>query len=46
MLSASDSKKKTQTNIDNCATKELRWLEKQINKAVSDGRFLFQIMDF
>lgn len=46
MLSASDSKKKTQTNIDNCATKELRWLEKQINNAVSDGRFLFQIMDF
>ena len=39
MLSASDAKKKTQSNIDNCTTKELRLLEKQINKAIFDGRF-------
>lgn len=39
MLSAGDAKKKTQSNIDNCTTKELRLLEKQINKAIFDGRF-------
>ena len=39
MISAGDAKKKTQSNIDNCTTKELRLLEKQINKAISDGRF-------
>lgn len=39
MLSAGDAKKKTQSNIDNCTTKELRLSEKQINKAIFDGRF-------
>lgn len=39
MLTAEKAKKKTQSNIDNCATKELTYLEKQINKAVHDGRF-------
>ena len=39
MLSANAAKKKTQSNIDNCITKELLQLEKQINKAVSYGRF-------
>ena len=39
MLSASDAKKRTQSNIDNCMTKELVQLEKQINRAISYGRF-------
>lgn len=39
MLTAEEAKIKTQTNINNCATKELTYLEKQISKAVHDGRF-------
>ncbi len=48
MLTAEEAKKKTQSNIDNCATKELTYLEKQINKAVQYMMdvFLFQILDF
>ena len=39
MLSASEAKKKTLNNIKECTTKELSMLEKQINQAISNGKF-------
>lgn len=39
MLSASEAKSKTQNNIDNCVTKELEKLDKQISDAICHGSF-------
>lgn len=39
MLSASETKKKTQNNIDSCVTQELEKLNKQIDDAIAKGKF-------
>ncbi len=40
MISASEARKKTENNINNCATKELSEIMKQIDKAIANGNFL------
>ena len=39
MLSASEANQKTRNNIKKCLTKELSELEKQIDEAISNGKF-------
>lgn len=39
MLPASEAKKKTHNNINDCVTKELDKLNKQIDEAIAKGKF-------
>ena len=39
MLYAHEAKRKTLENIEECTTKELSKIEKQINEAVANGKF-------
>ena len=39
MLTASEANEQAKININNCVTEELSSLEKQINKAVANGKF-------
>lgn len=39
MISASEARKKTENNINNCITKELSEIMEQINEAIEDGKF-------
>lgn len=39
MLSASEAKKKTWNNIESCVTNELNQITKQIEEAISNGKF-------
>ena len=39
MLSASEAKTKTQNNIDDCVTQEVKKLDEQISNAIAEGKF-------
>ncbi len=39
MISASEARKKTENNINSCVTKELSEIMRQIEKAISNGKF-------
>ncbi len=39
MISASEARKKTENNINNCITKELSEIMRQIEKAIANGKF-------
>ncbi len=39
MISASEARKKTENNINNCATKELSEIMEKIDKAIANGKF-------
>jgi len=39
MISASEARKKTENNINNCVTKELSEIMEKINKAIANGKF-------
>ena len=39
MISASEARKKTENNINNCATKELSEIMQEIDEAIEDGKF-------
>lgn len=39
MVSASEAKVKTQNNINNCETQQLKELSEQISNAIAEGKF-------
>ncbi len=39
MISASEARKKTENNINNCATKELSEIMEKIDRAIANGKF-------
>lgn len=39
MINASEARRKTENNINNCVTKELSEIMEQIDEAIEDGKF-------